>query len=96
MQVTTHVTTAVMARLPVPRPPADSREFNDLATISRRLAASGVADDSGDYAELNAVAAHLYGITRDDYVHILDSFPLLPVSLRATCLATYPKHSLKH
>ncbi|MEO7157448.1 MAG: hypothetical protein ABI039_07810, partial [Vicinamibacterales bacterium] len=89
LQVTTHVTTALMARLPVPRPPAASTGFRRLAALSRRLAKTGLPDDSPDYAELNAIVARLYNLTTDHYAHVIESFPLLPESLRAACLTTY-------
>ena len=89
LQVTTHVTTALMSRLPVPRPLATSSDFERLAALSQRLARIGITDDSPDYAELNAIAARLYGLTTDHYAHILESFPLLPQSLRTACLSAY-------
>ncbi len=87
LQVTTHVTTSLMSRLPVPKPPAE--QIQTLATLSRRLANSGVAESSEDFAELNAVAARLYAVSADEYAHILDSFPLIPESTRKTCLIAF-------
>jgi hypothetical protein len=89
LHVTTHVTTALMARLPVPRPAENSPEFQRLVELSRRLAHTGITDDSPDYAELNSIAAHLYGITRDDYAFILESFPLICRAQRDRCLSAY-------
>ena len=89
LQVTTHVTTSLMARLPVPRPPAASSAFERLAALSRRLSHTGLTEDNTDYAELNAIAATLYGLTIDQYTHVVESFPLLPKSLRTACLSTY-------
>lgn len=87
LQVTTHVTTALMARLPVPRPPDDSPEFARLAALSKRLAASGTDNDAAGYAELNSLAARLYAISPDEYAHILATFPLIPAEVRDRCLA---------
>jgi hypothetical protein len=89
LHVTTHVTASLMSRLPVPRPSPQSREFNRLATLAQSLAATGITDNSAEYAELNAIAANLYGVTTDQYTFILDSFPLLPKTLRETCLAVH-------
>jgi hypothetical protein len=89
LQVTTHVTTALMARLPVPSPRADSIEFERLVTLSQQLARTGVTDDGADYAELNAIAARLYRLTTGHYEHVVESFPLLPASLRAACVSAY-------
>lgn len=89
LQVTTHVTTALVARLPVPRPADQSPEFARLAELSKRLAAAGVDGDAAGYAELNAIASRLYGLTRDEYAHVLSSFPLVSSEVRDRCLAAY-------
>jgi len=81
------VTASLMSRLPVPRPASQSRQFSRLAALAQSLAATGIADDSADYAELNAIAADLYGVTTEQYAFILDSFPLLPKTLRDACFA---------
>jgi hypothetical protein len=95
MRVTTHVTVAMMSRLPIPRPADDSPEFSRLVTLAQALARDGMADDSADYAELNAIAACLYGITRDQYAHILDTFPLVPRSQRDLCLEAHERATIK-
>lgn len=89
LQVTTHVTTALMSRLPVPRPARESRSFRRLGALARSLAASGITDESVAYAELNAIAARLYGISREQYAVVLKTFPLLPAQLREQCLRAY-------
>jgi len=87
LNVTTHVTTALMARLPVPRPPGDSPAFGALAGLARGLAETGIDAAMDSYARLNAIVAHLYGIQGDDYAHVVASFPLLPQPLRVRCVA---------
>ncbi|MEP6782468.1 MAG: hypothetical protein ABI983_02295, partial [Acidobacteriota bacterium] len=89
LQVTTHVTTALMARLPVPRPRDESPEFKALQTLARSLAHIGIADPSEDYAALNSLAAHLYGISPEQYAFILDTFPLISKSQRHLCLKAF-------
>ncbi len=89
LQVTTHVTCALMARLPVPRPPSKSPEFRELATLARALAHTGIAGHEVAYARVNAIAAHLYGLTRPQYEHVLGTFPLLSRELIALCSAAY-------
>jgi Eco57I restriction-modification methylase len=89
LQVTTHVTTALMARLPVPRPAPESDEFDTLAAHARALERTGVAGHDIVYAEINAIAARLYGLTDKQYAHVLHTFPLIPQSLRERCLAVY-------
>jgi hypothetical protein len=92
-RVTTHVTTAVMARLPVPRPATRSPQFAELATLARALETTGIAGGEEQYARLNAIAASLYGLTPDEYKHVLSTFPLLPAALRTRCAADHVRAS---
>ncbi|HEX8028468.1 MAG TPA: hypothetical protein VF491_08405, partial [Vicinamibacterales bacterium] len=96
LQVTTHVTTALMSRLPVPKPPTTAPAFERLAALSRRLATTGIDNNGAEYAELNSIAASLYGLSIDQYAHVLDSFPLINQSQRELCLSEYEQHSRKH
>ncbi|MEW6322855.1 MAG: N-6 DNA methylase [Acidobacteriota bacterium] len=89
MRITTHVTAAVMARLPVPRPRRGDPAFAELVGLSRALARAGIEAAPADYARLNAVVARLYGLTPEEYTHIVSTFPLLPASLRAPAVAAY-------
>ncbi|MEO7133309.1 MAG: N-6 DNA methylase [Vicinamibacterales bacterium] len=89
LQVTTHVTTALMARLPVPRPRPDTPEFDRLVELAKRSSDRGVPHCNDDYAELNSIAARLYAITPDQYAHILETFPLIAEDRRSLCLSTY-------
>jgi hypothetical protein len=87
LQVTTHVTVSMMARLPVPRPAAGSAAFREIEALARRLSIDGIAGSPDAYARLNAVVAGLYGLTVDQYAHVVRTFPLLPDDLRARCVA---------
>jgi hypothetical protein len=91
LQVTTHVTTSLMSRLPVPVPSPHLRK--QLADLSRRLSASGVTDQSTQYATLNAITARLYGLSIEEYTSILDSFPLIPKTQRDCCLSVYSSNN---
>jgi len=86
LNVTTHVTTALMSRLPVPRPPDGSAAFRELAGHARKLTEQGIDAAPDVYARLNAIVSGLYGLTSDDYAHVVGSFPLLPKPLRDRCL----------
>jgi hypothetical protein len=86
LQVTTHVTTSLMARLPVPKPAPATRAR--IATLARTLAASGIDGAPDAYATLNSLAAREYGVSRDEYAHIVASFPLLSRELRARCIGS--------
>ena len=82
LRVTTHVTATVMARLPVPRPASRSSEFTELARLARALEQGGVTRHEDAYARLNALAAHLYGLTPSQYAYVVSTFPLLSPDLR--------------
>ena len=92
MNVTTHVTTAIMSRLRVPKP--DGRDASAIAALARSLSHSGIDGGVEEYAELNAIAARLYGVTRDEYAAILDSFPLIYTSVRERCLSAHSSYQL--
>lgn len=96
LSVTTHVTTALMARLPVPRPEAASQAFRELVSLARTLAASGIDAEPDAFARLNAISAALYRFAKDEYAHIVESFPLLPADLRARCIAACSAADLDH
>ena len=89
LRVTTHVTTAIMARLPVPRPSSRSHEFHELATLARELERTGLAGHDSTYARLNAIATRLYGLTGAQYRHVLGTFPLLPRDLIHAAASAY-------
>jgi hypothetical protein len=92
LRVTTHVTTAVMARLCVPRPAQRSSPFQELARLARALERTGLTGHDDTYARLNAIAAQLYGLTHEQYEHVVSTFPLLPQALRAHLLAAHAAH----
>ena len=89
LHVTTHVTATLMARLPVPRPARGSRPSRELSALARAIARTGIDAAPGAYARLNAIAAGLYGLSGEQYEHVVGSFPLLPADLRDRCLRAY-------
>ncbi len=93
LNVTTHVTTALMARLPVPRPARASSAFGELVALARTLSAKGIDAAPDAYARLNAVVAGLYGLSSDQYRHVVATFPLLSEDLRDQCLVAYMHHT---
>jgi hypothetical protein len=86
MRVGTHVTAAIIDRLPVPRPPLGSRAYLRLAALSRRLRRR---DTAADRARLQALAARLYEVTEDEFAHVLGTFPLVPEADRAAALSAF-------
>jgi len=90
LQMTTHVTTSLMARLPVPRPASGTAPHHALVGCAQELSASASIEASaGTYARLNALAAALYGLTQAEYAHIVSTFPLLPESVRSRCVEAW-------
>jgi hypothetical protein len=94
LQVSTHVTVSMMARLPVPRPVEGSAVFREIEAHARTLAVKGLEGDPDAYARLNAVVAGLYGLTAEQYAHVVASFPLLAIGIRSRCIDAR-KHGIR-
>ena len=86
MRVGTHVTTAVMDRLPVPKPPRTLAAFARLVSLARHLVRS---DDEEARAEHQALAARLYGLSEDAFAHVLNGFPLVARAEREAALSSF-------
>jgi hypothetical protein len=82
-----HVTVSIVERLPVPVAAPGTPAFEGIAAFARALAL-----DPGDHdraAVLQARVTRLYAITRDEFAHILSTFPLIPVLHRDAALAAF-------
>ena len=86
MRVGTHVSAAIVARLPVPRPHRQEPLFSAVADAARLLAAGWNADV---FARLNAAAARLYGLTAPEFGHVVATFPLVDPAERAAAVAAF-------
>ena len=86
MRVSTHVTTAVMAQLPVPQPSRTDPAFVQLATFAKRLSADDCAETRASH---QALAARLYGLEEWEFSHVLDAFPLVSRCERDEALAKF-------
>ena len=68
-------------------------EFDDLAReVGLRSHKDGVADAAGRAklrAELDGLIAHLYGLTEEEFGHILATFPLVAEDVKAAALGEY-------
>ena len=88
LRVSTHVTTAIVERLPVPireQAPNTAREIGALARVlSRRH--NPVA-----YACLQARVAALYQLTRDEFAYVLTTFPLVPEEVRRAAFDAFDR-----
>jgi hypothetical protein len=85
--VMTHVTAGLVHRLPVPKPPRDAREFREIARLSRELSRHSAS--GATHARLQARAAGMYGLSMDQFAHILSTFPLVPADDRQRALDAF-------
>jgi hypothetical protein len=87
LRVNTHVTVSLVSRLPVPVLLPGQPLFKRAAACAEALAAgTGPAEEMGEYAELQAIAAHLYRLGPAQFEHILSTFPLVPRAIRERAL----------
>jgi hypothetical protein len=96
LRVHTHVTASLLSRLPVPCIGSDHPAFDRLDTVTQLLARTSNVEASREYAELQAVAAHLYGLTARDFEHILTTFPLIAQSTREAALQRFAHEQARH
>ena len=85
LRVTTHVTTAIVERLPVPQWD-DSSPCREIAELARALT-RGPARAAA--ARLNALAASLYLLSPDEFAHVLETFPLVERDERDAALREF-------
>ena len=88
MRVTTHVTTAIVERLPVPREAHAPGAAAEIAACARILA---TRDDAGAAARLNARVAQLYQLTFDEFRHVVSTFPLVARDDREGALRAFQR-----
>ncbi len=86
LRVSTHVTTAIVERLPIPTAHLAPAAFREIAALARLLARR---DDSDARARLNARVAELYQLSAEEFEHLLNTFPLIPLEDRRRALATF-------
>jgi hypothetical protein len=89
LQVTTHVTASLMSRLPLPRPDHDSPEFKQLVALARDLSKTGIDANCDSYIQLNTLVARLYRLSREQYEHVVSTFPLLAAELRSRLIHSF-------
>ena len=68
-------------------------EFDDLAKAvgleSHRNGATDLIERSRLRAELDGLVAHLYGLTEDEFAHILSTFPLVAEAVKIDARNAY-------
>jgi hypothetical protein len=77
--MTTHLGSATVEALRVPKPRYDSAHFGDIVELAYGLRA---AHDAAVHARLQALAARCYGLTQDEFAHVLSTFPLVDLAER--------------
>jgi hypothetical protein len=93
LRVTTHVTTAIVERLPVPRLTEVPATFREISSLSRVLSRR---DDPAAAARLQATVAALYQLTVAEFEYVLGTFPLVDEEERAAALRAFSAETRGH
>jgi len=90
LRVNTHVTAALMSRLPVPVIREGHPFFERLGALTTSLAReTRPVEAMEEYAQLQALCAHAYQLTATQFEHILGTFPLIPEGVRQAALDAF-------
>jgi hypothetical protein len=87
MRVTTHVSSGVIDRLPVPVPRRTASRFRAIVELARGLAEPSASPPAA--APLQALVAREYGVDASQFRHILDTLPLVDRADRDAALAAF-------
>ena len=93
LRVSTHVTTAIVEHLPIPRADRFPRAAREIAAIARLLARR---DDVKAKARLQAIVAGLYQLSREEFAHVLSTFPLIPQDERDAAYRLFATEAQRH
>jgi hypothetical protein len=86
LRVGTHVTTAIVERLPIPTAAHAGAALDEIAGCCRILTSRF---ELAVFAQLNAVAARLYQLSAEEFTHIVNTFPLVEVERRQAAISAY-------
>ena len=90
LRVNTHVTAALMSRLPVPVIREGHPFFDRLCALATSLSrASEPVEQTEEYAHAQALCAHAYRLRVSQFEHILGTFPLISEAVRRAALAAF-------
>ena len=82
-----------MSRLPVPFVRTGEARFTQLSSLARALAGPRLAvDEMPEYAELQAIVARMYGLSAEEFAHVLETFPLVNETVRNESLTRFKRH----
>jgi hypothetical protein len=85
-RVSTHVTTAIVERLPIPTAASAPDTYREIAAWARYLARR---TDPAIAARLQARVARLYQLSTAEFCHVLATFPLVPKEDRDAALGVF-------
>jgi hypothetical protein len=90
LRVNTHVTAALMSRLPIPVIRERHPFFDRLCSLATSLSRSSErVEEMEEYARAQALCAHAYQLRASEFEHILGTFPLIPEGVRQAALAAF-------
>jgi hypothetical protein len=90
LRVNTHVTAALMSKLPVPVIREDHPFFGELGALSDALTrAPRPVEDMDEYGRLQAICGRAYQLREGDFERVLQTFPLIPVAVKGAALAAF-------
>jgi hypothetical protein len=90
LRVHTHVTASIVARLFVPSLTDADPRARRLAELAAALgAAAAPVEGMPEYVELQALAARAYGLTNEEFSHVVSTFPLVAQEVRDRCLNVF-------
>ncbi len=87
MRVSTHVSSAIIDRLRVPLPSREAPRFREIAALSASRSTGQVP--LVVQARLHALAAREYDLEPAQFLHILNTFPLVPRAERDAALEAF-------
>jgi hypothetical protein len=90
LRVNTHVTVALVSRLPVPLVRPGDPLFDRLAALSQSLTKSRApVEELDEYVELQCLTARLYRMTAAELEHVLSTFPLVGGATKSAALQRF-------
>jgi hypothetical protein len=89
--MTTHLGSSTVEALRVPKPRYDSALFGEIVGLAHELRRA-FAEPA--HTRVQALAARLYGLTADEFGHVLTTFPLIDASERRQALEEFRRSDL--
>jgi hypothetical protein len=86
LRVTTHVTTAIVERLPIPLAEEAGPAYEEAGSITRALSRR---PEPALEARMNALVAKLYQLSEEEFAHVLRTFPLIAKEERDRAMSEF-------